>query len=328
MGVLDAQLDAAGSLRSQGVRQHRIDRTGPAQFGQQQFVGPVQPPTQSVAALPYLVGRDEQAGILDRLQPEFQPPSRGVVSVFGRRIDRGVSRIRSRGLAVRTLGRRIDEAEGQPALSHLAAAELLPGCEAVNEFGHLVRVGREAGIRPGECLEPGLGRRRPARRATPPPWKQVGVQQPRAHRRIGQGGERTVDQTGGIRLHRVVRLVHVGTAHRRHRGRQRVKDDDVRPLQDRPPAGLIGVLVGPGCDRGQDASPLGEVASERGHCGEVVHRGPVACRGAGQVENVQGRGGVETDHRQTPREQHSLTSGVRAEMGANQLGRVQRRSAQ
>ena len=106
----------------------RVDATGPAELGQQQLLGVLEPAIEAGSTAPDLFGRYQQARVLQRLQQELQTPCRVVgVRLLGAAVGFRRLLVRSRG----------EQPDGEPGVAH-RRTDLVPGRQ---DPGQLVQVG-------------------------------------------------------------------------------------------------------------------------------------------------------------------------------------------
>jgi hypothetical protein len=154
----------------------------------------------------------------------------------------------------------------------------------------------------------------------------AGSSQPLTDCGVDERVQGVLDQVGRALAAHVCGPGGLGPAHRRHRTHQRLHSNDVRPLQHRPPACGVAVVVL--TNAREHSATLGELACEGGQLGEVVQRRAVPHAVGTLVKHSQRGGGVERHPGHRPGEQHRCFGGRRTRRHADQLGRVQRCSTQ
>ena len=193
VGAVGVECELGRARGAQAGRELREDPAGTAQLGQQQLLRSVQPPAQAAVVVPRLLGGDQQARVLRRLQQELQPPRRA-----------------RRRLAVVGLGVGLGQPERRPRRADHAGTDVVPRPQRLDQRIEFIGVRVEPAVRTGQRRQPIL-HGGPTLRAPPARRHQVDPRQRRAHRGIDHRVQR--------RHHQLVWVVpaEFGPAHRRHR---------------------------------------------------------------------------------------------------------------
>ncbi len=292
--AVDVQVERRRAGPAQRRDQRRQHLRRPPQLGQQQLLRAVDQPLRGAG--PHVVGVELQARVLGGAQRELQLPAGAVAGLVLR------VRIRIRRVVQRA---HLGEPEHRARRAGWLGADLVPPGQRVGQLAGRLGVPGDRSVLAGQRGQPRLGVRRG--RAGAPGRDQLqrfgGVREPLPDGRVGEHGQRGVDELARVVSRDVPGPALLGPPDRRQRLHQRRAGHLVEPLHDRTPPGP-GLRPGH-VERRQHPPACDQLVGQAQHRRQVPHGVPVphVRRRVEQLRRVHdhGRHAPRGERRRRPR---------------------------